>query len=192
MKLYSTLYKVSAFVLFGLVVSGGTFAYIKAEGNQITVCVKKSGLVYVIGEEFRRSECKKNDSLLSWNTAGMQGLKGDKGDMGPQGTQGIKGDAGDTGPQGMKGDKGDNATHGAGNIAFCSSRYGSSCQAVLKTDGTIWEWTGDIWIPMVNEPRSIPVPVSEVIDWEFQMVLDKNGDVWRWTNNQWVNDGHPN
>ncbi|MBI4708949.1 MAG: hypothetical protein HY764_01945 [Candidatus Portnoybacteria bacterium] len=53
----------------------GLWTYTRAAGDTISVCVKKSGLVYVIGEGFRRDDCKKNDKLLTWN---IQGLKGDK------------------------------------------------------------------------------------------------------------------
>jgi len=51
----------------------------------VSVCVKKSGLVYVIGKEFRKQDCKKNDSLLIWNIQGPQGQKGDKWDTGDVG-----------------------------------------------------------------------------------------------------------
>ena len=40
-------------------------------------------------------------------SSGIQGPKGDKGDIGLQGLKGDKGDTGLTGPQGLKGDKGD-------------------------------------------------------------------------------------
>ncbi len=86
MKINTTLYKVSSILLFAIVISGATLAYSKAEGNQIQVCVKKSGLIYVIGDEYKRSDCKKNDSFLSWNTAGIQGPKGEKGDKGKDGS----------------------------------------------------------------------------------------------------------
>ena len=93
MKTNTTLYKISSLVLLALVISTGTLSYTKAEGNQITVCVKNDGLMYVIGGEFKRSECKENDSLLSWNVKGIQGPKGEKGDVGPMGPQGEKGDS---------------------------------------------------------------------------------------------------
>lgn len=64
----------------------GTWAYIKAEGQQITICVKKNNLVYVVGEDFMQKDCKKADSLLSWNAAGQKGEKGDVGPQGPAGT----------------------------------------------------------------------------------------------------------
>jgi hypothetical protein len=188
------------------IVSLSAWTYTKAEGTTLEVCVKKSGLIYVIGEEFRRSECKKNDSLLSWNTAGIQGLKGDtglqgpkgdvgatgpKGDTGATGAQGTQGITGSIGPMGLQGAKGDSASNGAGNIAFCSNTF-LNCQVILKTDGTIWEFTDPTWIPTPNVPKTIPVAVSDVVLWDRFMVLDKNGDVWRWSNNHWNNVGHPN
>lgn len=103
MKINTTLYKVSSLILFALVVVTGTIAYTKAEGNQITVCVKKNGLMYVIGGEFKKKDCKHEDSLFSWNTAGTQGPKGDIGDTGPQG---LQGEFGPTGPQGVAGTNG--------------------------------------------------------------------------------------
>ena len=101
------------------IVFAGAWAYMKAEGGQISVCVKKGGLVYVIGSDFRRQYCKKNDSLLTWNITGPQGPKGDQGAVGLVGPKGDKGDAGEqgsiglTGPQGIQGEtgpKGENGT----------------------------------------------------------------------------------
>lgn len=94
--------------LFGgiLVLVVALWSYTQAVGNEITVCVTKGGLVHVIGSEFRRADCKENESLLTWNITGLQGPKGDKGDQGLQGEQGIqgpKGDKGDTGSQGPRG-----------------------------------------------------------------------------------------
>jgi hypothetical protein len=42
-----------------------------------------------------------------------EGVKGPKGDTGPQGIQGEKGDSGATGPQGLQGEKGDTGATGA-------------------------------------------------------------------------------
>src|SRR3989338_11429677 len=96
--------------IVGLAVVGltvGLWSYSRAsEGNTISICVKKSGLVYVIGTGFRREDCKKNESLLTWNTQGIQGPKGDTGIAGPQGPQGEKGDRGDAGAQGPAGENG--------------------------------------------------------------------------------------
>ena len=55
-----------------------------------------------------------------WQNAGdIKGLKGDKGDTGPQGLKGDTGAKGDTGPQGLKGDTGaKGATGPAGKDGF--------------------------------------------------------------------------
>lgn len=81
----------------------GFWAYSHAAGSAVTVCVKKDGEMYVIGEGFRRVDCRRNETLLSWN---IQGPKGDKGDKGDPGETGTKGDKGDIGPQGLQGPKG--------------------------------------------------------------------------------------
>jgi len=47
---------------------------------------------------------------------GIQGDKGDQGDVGPQGIQGEKGDQGDVGPQGIQGEKGDQGDVGPQGI----------------------------------------------------------------------------
>ena len=74
-----------------LLVAGAVFSfwkYTQAEGDMITVCVKKDGIMHVIGGEFKRADCKQNESLLSWNIEGPQGPKGDKGDKGDEGKAG--------------------------------------------------------------------------------------------------------
>ena len=47
--------------IFSLALVLGIWSYSQATGNEITICAKKSGLVYVIGDGFRRADCKKND-----------------------------------------------------------------------------------------------------------------------------------
>src|SRR3989344_7385047 len=44
-----------------------------AEGTTITICVKDSGKVYVVGEGFRETDCRGHDQLLSWNIEGQPG-----------------------------------------------------------------------------------------------------------------------
>jgi len=85
----------------------GLWTYSQAnENTAISVCVKKSGLVFVVGDGFRREDCKKNESLLTWNIMGPKGQKGDKGDKGDQGPIGLTGSAGATGSQGPQGEPG--------------------------------------------------------------------------------------
>lgn len=89
------------YVLAGAVISAaGLFAYraYSQVGGDITVCVKKSGAMFMIGEGFKRADCKDNEQLVSWNMQGPTGPKGDKGEPGPQGE---KGDIGPRGPAGQ-------------------------------------------------------------------------------------------
>lgn len=73
-------------LLSGLIVAVAVFLglqlYSRAEGGVITVCARKNGVMYLIGDGFKRTECGKNDTLLSWNIQGPPGPKGDKGDPG--------------------------------------------------------------------------------------------------------------
>lgn len=108
------------------------------------------------------------------------------------GPQGPKGDTGEQGPVGPQGESGFSATHGAGNIAFCSETY--TCSTVLKTDGTVWSLTGqNVWaqVPLPEVPNYLPVDIEDVVDWDMTRFLDKNGDTWWWNNGSWRNMGHP-
>jgi Collagen triple helix repeat (20 copies) len=87
----------SAGIIIGSIIVG-TISITKASSNaELAICVTKDGTMHLIGDTFKRSECKKGEQILSINA---QGPKGDKGDMGPQG---LKGDTGATGPQGIAG-----------------------------------------------------------------------------------------
>lgn len=176
-------YKIIAGVLFLLLIASTGFSvwrYTQAAGDEITVCVKKDGLVHVIGEGFKRVDCKKNESLLSWNVEGPQGLKGDKGDQGEQGEQGLKGDKGDAGSMGPQGEPGLSAQHGAGNIIFIDGDH------LLKTDGTVWLLRFDNGQPSytlidgINQTgvHNVPVSVSDIVDWQYNTLIDKNGNYW--------------
>ena len=100
-------YNILAPLALVLVVSVfGMWGYASAVGDQITICAKKSGLVYVIGEDFKRKDCKATDQLLSFNVSGPKGDKGDKGDAGEMGLQGLKGDKGEKGDSGTGGGSG--------------------------------------------------------------------------------------
>lgn len=150
------------------VLIGVLWTYTQATGDEITVCVNKSGVVHMVGEGFRRADCKNNETLVTWN---VQGPKGDKGDQGEQGP---------VGPQGPQGEPGEPAQHGAGNIAFISG------DKLLKTDGTVWWLRFENGVPSytridgVNQTgvHNVPVPVSDIVDWQYNALIDKNGNYW--------------
>jgi hypothetical protein len=99
-------------IIIGSVVVG-TISITKASSNaELTVCVTKDGTMHLVGDSFKRSDCKKNEQLISFNTQGPKGDKGDTGARGPrgetgatgaQGIQGITGPMGPQGPQGISG-----------------------------------------------------------------------------------------
>jgi hypothetical protein len=106
---YNIRMKRTHFILAGaLVLVLGLYgvASTRAAGDEITVCVKRSGLVYVIGDGFRRSECRPADTLLSWGAAGAQGPAGADGAQGPQGPAGTGGANGEDGQPGAQGPAG--------------------------------------------------------------------------------------
>ncbi len=80
-------------VIFGAVsaVVLGFWTYTQAITNNISVCVRKGGTVHVVGSDFKREDCKKNETLLTWSTQGEKGDKGDQGPRGDKGEQGIPG-----------------------------------------------------------------------------------------------------
>jgi hypothetical protein len=99
-------------ISLGVIVSTlGFYTYSMAIDNQISVCVKKDGTVHVIGQDFKRDDCKKNEVFLSWNT------QGPKGDQGIPGIQGPKGDSGFSLPEELK--------PTLLNISVCKQRSGN-------------------------------------------------------------------
>lgn len=111
---------ISAFAL-GLLVAAaafaGTEAYARlgataADANTIYACVHKNGNPTLVAEG---TECKPNETLVSWNIVGPRGEKGDTGPQGPQGPQGEtgpQGPQGETGPQGPQGETGPQGPQG--------------------------------------------------------------------------------
>lgn len=83
---------------------------VRAQGPTITVCVKNNGAMFLIGESFRRADCRSNEQLLSWNIAGPQGPQG------PQGVPGVAGQAGPRGETGSQGPAGVNGLPGAAGV----------------------------------------------------------------------------
>ena|SRR3989344_7671199 len=172
-------YKWTAVIIFILVATAGVWSYVKANGNEISICVEKNGFVYVIGEGFKEQKCKNNDTLLTFN------VQGPPGPQGPQGLQGEPGLVGPTGPQGLPGKDG---VSGAGNIAFVWFQF------VLTTDGRVWFWSPSTnqWVleSQYNIPDP-PVPVSNILQWDFYSFLDTSGHMWLLANNAWTDTGSP-
>lgn len=77
-----------------ITISLSAWAYSQAEGETVSVCVNKSGLMYMFGEGFLAKKCAKGDQLITWNITGPQGPKGDTGEQGEMGPVGPKGDDG--------------------------------------------------------------------------------------------------
>jgi len=159
----TTVILIISIAVIGLTI--GLWTYTQATGSTISICANKTGFVYMVGQGFMSNNCLKNDKLITWN---VQGPKGDPGAQGLQGIQGEKGDKGDQGDPGLP------AQHGAGNIAFIWGNY------LLKTDGTIWvAYLGNVpFTPEPNWPKSVPIPVSDIVAWEHAFLIDKNGNYW--------------
>lgn len=69
----------------------------------INACYDKKGNLRIVTDS---SDCRKNETFISWNQAGIQGPPGPVGPQGPQGPQGIQGPKGDTGATGTTGPTG--------------------------------------------------------------------------------------
>jgi len=73
----------------------------------IAVCVGPDGDMRVVSDA---SACKKNETPLTWNIQGRDGIPGPAGAIGPVGPAGLQGPAGPEGPAGRDGRDGGNAT----------------------------------------------------------------------------------
>ena len=67
-------------LVLGLIIGLWTYGNANNDAGEITACANRSGLIRLIGDGFRRDECRRNETAVSWNTEGEQGEKGDKGD----------------------------------------------------------------------------------------------------------------
>ena len=99
---------------------------------------------------------------------------------------------------GPQGEPGLPAQQGAGNIAFISSGTAGG-NYLLKADGTVWVWGAVPGTPYLridgtnySGVPNIPVPVSDIISWQYDNLLDKSGNYWSAygnTNHIWNNFG---
>jgi hypothetical protein len=83
--------------------------------DSLTLCIKKSGVVFAIGSGFHAIRCQKNDKLVTLNLNGS-GEAGATGATGLQGSQGIQGPSGEYGPTGSTGSIGYTGERGATGI----------------------------------------------------------------------------
>jgi len=84
-------------LVLGLAVGLWTYGNANNDAGEITACANRSGLIRLIGDGFRRDECRRNETAVSWNT------EGEKGETGEDGEQGEKGDTGEAGADGEGG-----------------------------------------------------------------------------------------
>jgi type VI secretion system secreted protein Hcp len=109
-----------AAALLAVVAAGaGTYAYAAAsDSTTINGCVGSDGKLRVLSSS---DTCKQNETALSWNTTGPQGLAG------PAGAQGPAGPAGRDGRDGLNGSTGTppdpNAV--AGTLAVTAAKQGA-------------------------------------------------------------------
>lgn len=115
-----------------------------SENQTLTLCVKHSGVAFVVGKGYQKSDCRQNERLISINLSsgavGQQGPVGDKGptgDAGPvgvqgpagvQGAPGLQGTAGEKGPAGEKGAIGDQGLIGLQGLAGEQGAVGAKGQ----------------------------------------------------------------
>ncbi len=74
----------------------------------VTICVRQSGLMYGVGDGFRKTDCRPQDKLITIGagTAGATGPTGASGTAGATGAAGPTGASGDVGPMGATGSLG--------------------------------------------------------------------------------------
>jgi len=87
-----------------------------AQAEELTVCIRSTGALYLIGPQYKRQECRtsRGEMMTTLNTVGPLGPigpTGPQGEVGPAGV-GLKGDKGDTGVQGIQGEPGPKGDRG--------------------------------------------------------------------------------
>ena len=94
----------AAVLLFGVGAGGRTLAASltgSSEGTTILACkANKDGLLRVVASE---GDCRRNETLVSWNTTGPAGEPGEDGEDGAAGATGPAGPPGPIGPAGPGG-----------------------------------------------------------------------------------------
>ncbi len=127
-----------------------------ADTHAITVCVRNSGAMYFIGEGFRRTDCRAQDKLLSWN---IQGIPGTQGTQGADGAIGPKGDTGAVGPQGGAGAQGQVGPMGLQGPAGAQGAQGvQGIQGLTGAPGIPGTGTGGNMVVFLRPSAWVSVP----------------------------------
>ena len=80
------------------------------------------------------TNCKRNESRVTWNVSGVPGAQGIQGPQGDPGVQGVQGDTGDTGATGATGDAGVDGPQGPQGPPGASSVYTRTASIELATN----------------------------------------------------------
>ena len=167
-------------LIMGIVIFSSIVLQAKAQTltNSLTLCVKNSGVVFVVGEGFRAGNCTNNDQLISLALGGVPGPQGPQGPAGMPGPQGLKGETGERGLPGIDGVKGEDGT---GVIILGS--YPTEFDLIVAkpegnlgdsylVDGRLFVWDGGKW----NDVGLIQGPQGEKGDQGIQGEKGSKGD----------------
>ena len=119
----------------------GGFTYAQSNQPVLVACVSgfgapsgNSGGMRLVKDP---KACSPVETPITWNS---EGVKGDKGDVGPQGAKGDKGDPGPQGPRGEGGEPGPQGLRGESGLAGISGRNALTVETpaieVLPRTGT--------------------------------------------------------
>ncbi|MBI3331665.1 collagen-like protein [Candidatus Peregrinibacteria bacterium] len=82
-------------------------SYAQEVDETIDLCIRPGGIVFVMGETFRRIQCRGAGSrIVTINLQGPEGEPGPQGEQGPQGEPGPEGPPGPPGEPGAEGEQG--------------------------------------------------------------------------------------
>jgi hypothetical protein len=80
------------FVASAIIATSVPYA-LASSNDSMTLCIKNSGATFVVGEGFKKGDCKKNEQLVTvFLHAGVTGPQGPADNKGPLGNKGPQGD----------------------------------------------------------------------------------------------------
>ena len=127
MKRHSVLNKRSFLFALGLALillaASATLALAQTNGV-IYACVVRDGTLRIVSDA---NQCKRGETLLTWNIMGPQGPKGDTGATGATGPAGLTGATGATGPEGPQGPQGEAGPQGEQGLPGNLALAGQNC-----------------------------------------------------------------